>query len=393
MNSDSERHVARQVYPPRPTSAPHKVRGTKSIENIPSSTGTLSGNDVKSDAGARDTTIIAGTPKRVARMPRPVSSKGRSRQHFSSSETHCVNDSQLRDANYNYKISSDSVSDASSIKSYRSSRSATSNRSVRSASSSRSSKSIGRRMPRGEGRRRRPVTRGATGRPDDRSRRRRSRYALGSSEVAPAYNVSTTVESAPKETEPEASGPPKPNYWAKIRQSVKVVKQVKKFKRNKSETTFHQPLELTYQDETKSLSYQYELSRLFEIHHNLMTMAQNGINTNIDPLALRWRDRRNKDRKKDRAKDFDIPKTLKMKASYEQIRIWKNRLSSYIHRIQSVKSHIDTTSEPASSYLSLVQAERRKERLKKTSNRRYKIYHKKKLAQLENSWNNRTTLS
>ena len=96
---------------------------------------------------------------------------------------------------------------------------------------------------------------------------------------------------------------------------------------------------------------------------------------------------------KDRAKDFDIPKTLKMKASYEQIRIWKKNLSSYIRRIQNVKSHIDTTSEPASSYLSLVQAERRKERLKKTSNRRYKIYHKKKLAQLENSWNNRTTLS
>ena len=124
-----------------------------------------------------------------------------------------------------------------------------------------------------------------------------------------------------------------------------------------------------------------------------MTMAQNGINTNIDPLALRWRDRRNKDRRKDRAKDFDIPKTLKMKASYEQIRIWKKNLSSYIRRIQNVKSHIDNTSEPASSYLSLVQAERRKERLKKTSNRRYKIYHKKKLAQLENSWNNRTTLS
>ncbi len=229
MNSDSEIPAARQVYPPRPTSAPHKVRSTKSIENIPLSTATLSGNDVKSNASAQDTTIIAGTPKRVTRMPRPVSSKGRRRQNFSSSESHYVNDSQLRDANFNYKISSDSVSDASSIKSYRSSRSATSNRSVRSASSSRSSKSIGRRMPRGERRRRRPVTRGATGRPDDRSRRRRSRYALGSSEVASAYNVSTAVESAPKETEPKASGPPKPNYWAKIRQSVKVVKKGKKY--------------------------------------------------------------------------------------------------------------------------------------------------------------------
>ena len=266
MNSDSEIPAARQVYPPRPTSAPHKVRSTKSIENIPLSTATLSGNDVKSNA--QDTTIITGTPKRVTRMP-VQSFQGRSRQHYVS-ETHCVNDSQLRDANHNYKFPATPyqqykvyppVDPQIRIDLY-------------DHSSSRSSKSIRRRTLRGDRRRRRPVTRGAIGRPDDRSRRRRSRYALGSSEVAPAYNVSTTVESAPKETEPEASGPPKPNYWAKIRQSVKVVKKVKKFKRNKSETTFHQPLELTYQDETKSLSYQYELSRLFEIHHNLMTMVQ-----------------------------------------------------------------------------------------------------------------------
>ena len=90
---------------------------------------------------------------------------------------------------------------------------------------------------------------------------------------------------------------------------------------------------------------------------------------------------------------MDISYLLKMKASYEQLRIWKNTLASYINRINHVKSHIDTKPSVAHSYLSMMQAKRREKRLKLTSSRRYKIMHKKKLKRLEKKWNDRTILS
>ena len=77
-------------------------------------------------------------------------------------------------------------------------------------------------------------------------------------------------------------------------------------------TDFHQPLELTYQDETKSLSYQYELSRLFEIHHKRMVSVGKCLDSSGDPLALQFRERLNKARVVDRCEDLDVPKTLKM---------------------------------------------------------------------------------
>ena len=35
MNSDVEVPGTRQIFPPRPTSAPHKVRPVKSIDDVP----------------------------------------------------------------------------------------------------------------------------------------------------------------------------------------------------------------------------------------------------------------------------------------------------------------------------------------------------------------------
>ena len=173
--------------------------------------------------------------------------------------------------------------------------------------------------------------------------------------------------------------------WSKLRINVKSVGKFKKLKRKNS--TF-KPLELTKQDELKSTSTRYEMHRLHHLHHERLDNVTFGIDTHVDKLALQWRNRKAKSRKKERAKGFDVPKTLKQNASYEQIRIWKNTLSSYIHRIETAKSYIDTRPSTAHSYQSRKQAKRYKQNLKKTSTSRYNIKHAKKLKRLEESWNN-----
>ena len=413
--SDIEDSGMRQVYPPRPTSAPHKVRPTKSIDEVPRENSNISNAYVIEDTTSgytnnqnHNNSTVQMSPKR--RMQRPLSSKGRRRQRSPmTSDNVNINDNQLRDADYNYG----SISDGSSIKSYRS------RRSVSSARSSRSNKSI-RSNGSKDGRRRRyrrgsSARRSRQDRPTSSSRSRRRKgnpYAVPSSDgggeevievmeemknnvITPVVNnnendnkgeITEKTDQAQKVLVKNAK-----NGWAKLRRAVTTVGKVKR--KVEKPTDFHQPLELTYQDETKSLSYQYELSRLFEIHHKRMVSVGNCLDSSGDPLALQFRERLNKARAVDRCEDLDVPKTLKMKASHEQIRIWKNTLASYINRIDHVKSHIDTNPSDAHSYLSMMQAKRREKRLKLTSTRRYKIMHKKKLKRLERNWNDRTILS
>eukprot|EP00943_MAST-04B_sp_MAST-4B-sp1_P000313 g313.t1 len=402
MMSDSEDLNIREVYPPRPTSAPHKVRPTRSIDDVPilcKSQKRIGNNEYV----VRDTT---NNTNRKRHVKRPLSSKGRYRQQPPPNRTNT--DKQLRESEYNYQVTSDSISDASSLKSYRSRRSVSSARSNRSNKSNRSNRSNS------SGRRRRYRSSSSAGihrnnRPSD----SRGSRAVGRRYVVPSgvgHENHVEVEDVPTTNNVDCGNDNNDDLnqnnklkvdrikksagkmWKKLRMAVQSTETIKKRSIKKSNTEFHQPLELTYQDETKSLSYQYELSRLFEIHHKRMVSVENCLDSSGDPLALQWRARANKDREKDRAKGFDIPRTLKMRASYEQIRIWKNRLGSYINRIQHVKSHIDTKSAPASSYLSLMQAARRKDYVKRTSSRRYKLKHAKRLRRLENDWNNRTTL-
>ena len=112
------------------------------------------------------------------------------------------------------------------------------------------------------------------------------------------------------------------------------------------------PLEYTYLDKKQSVGYQYELSIYFQAHEKRVNSAGAVVETDVEPLALRWRTSRNEARNREHEPDLKIPRTLKMHATREEVRQMRTKLNSYIHRIGSVRAYVDSTSAPRTSYAS-----------------------------------------
>jgi hypothetical protein len=116
-----------------------------------------------------------------------------------------------------------------------------------------------------------------------------------------------------------------------------------------------QPLEYTYLDKKMGPGHQYELSVYFQAHEMRVTSADAVVETDVEPLALRWRASRNEARNREHEPDLKIPRTLKMHSTREEVRQMRTKLNSYIHRIDSVRAYVDSTSAPRTSYASRMQ--------------------------------------